>query len=42
VQQAQKGPAVGNPAPLMFSIADFAPMIGLIAAIISARLRRRA
>ena len=37
-QQVQKGPAIGVPAPLMFSLADFAPMIGLIAAIISARL----
>ncbi|MGO9420322.1 hypothetical protein [Roseiarcus sp.] len=41
VQQVQKGPAIGAPAPLMFSLANFAPMIGLIAAIISARLRKR-
>jgi hypothetical protein len=41
VQQAQKGPAIGGPGAPVFSAADFAPMIGLIAAIISARFRRR-
>ena len=41
VQQAQKGSAIGRPGPQAVSIADLAPMIGLIAAIISARLRKR-
>jgi hypothetical protein len=41
VQQLPKGRAILNPAPLVFTPADFAPLIGLMAAIISNRLRRR-
>jgi hypothetical protein len=41
VQQVQKEPAITKPGPIMFSIADFAPLVGLIVAMISSRFRKR-